>query len=851
MVLVGFGLAVFYMIFDSILYIFLSYDVNFIRRLFGPDIGEVWSRLTILALFMVFGSHAQFTIKERKMAEAALKESEKKYRNIIETSEDGYYEVDTAGNITFYNDSMRKILGFSKDEMLEMNKRMPLDKKSSKKVIRAFNDVYKSGIALKSLGWAIYDKTGAKRFVEASVSLLKDSRGMPVGFGGFLRDVTERKRAEALNQAKLAAEAANKAKSDFLAKVSHEIRTPLNSVIGLIELMLETDLSPQQREDLDVVISSAYALLSLINNILDFSKIEAGKLELEESAFNPRDVLSESLRIMAMKAHEKGLELAYRVDAEVPDRLIGDPTRFRQVMLNLVDNAVKFTDDGEVVVDVAREQRPQAGTYLHISVKDTGIGIRKEDQAGIFKAFKQLDAGPSHRHGGTGLGLAVTGQLVRLMGGRIWVESEPGQGSSFHFTMRFSGLKDSQETVIEIPEPGLKDIKTLIVDDNTTSRNIITEVLQDWNMSPIVAAGIDEAKQILTKAEENEQPVKLVLIDSSLPDKDSFELTRWINNRSQLDSKVIMMLTFPDLRANAYFKNLGLTATIMKPVRPSDLQAAIMSALEIEKPGLKPENGATPRKANQPLKILVAEDTPFNQKFILRLLGRWGHQAVLVENGLQVLETLGKDTFDLIIMDVRMPEMDGYEASRKIRESEKNNGGHIPIIAITAHAVKGDRERCLEAGMDEYVSKPISSDKLFEIIETFGVGKSPGIAGTGHEADTLISFDKQTLIDAFDHDWGFFKEVVDLFVSDYPRMMVDIRQAFKTGDTDALIRTAHSLKGMLSLFNAQAAAQKTLKLQELGKRGEFSEIENEIEGLSGELSMLKSTLQNLVEERAS
>jgi CheY-like chemotaxis protein len=520
-------------------------------------------------------------------------------------------------------------------------------------------------------------------------------------------------------------------------------------------------------------------------------------------------------------------------------------------MLNLVDNAVKFTDDGEVVVDVAREQRPQAGTYLHISVKDTGIGILKEEQAGIFKAFKQLDAGPSHRHGGTGLGLAVTGQLVRLMGGRIWVESEPGNGSTFHFTTRFSGLQDNQETVKEMLTPGLQDIKTLIVDDNTTSRNIITEMLEGWKMSAITAAGIDEAKQILTKAEENEHPVEVILIDSSLPDKEGFELTRWINGRSQLDSKVIMMLTFTDLRANAYFKNLGLTTTIMKPVRPSDLQAAIMFALEIEKPGLKSEDDALPRKANQPLKILVAEDTPFNQKFILRLLGRWGHQTVMVENGLQVLEALDAETFDLVIMDVRMPEMDGYEASRKIRESEKTNGGHIPIIAITAHAVKGDRERCLEAGMDEYVSKPISSDKLFEIIETLAAGKSPDMAGTDNKADTLNSFDKQTLIDAFDHDWGFFKEVVDLFVSDYPRMMVDIRQAFETGDTDALIRTAHSLKGMLSLFNAQAAAQKTIKLQELGKQGEFSEIENEIEALSGELSMLKSTLQDLVAERAS
>ncbi len=854
MVLIGFGLAVFYMIFDSILYIFLSYDVNFIRRLFGPDISEIWSRLTILCLFVIFGSHAQFTIKERKIAEAALRQSEEKYRNIIETTEDGYYEVDKAGNINFFNDSLCKILGYTQYEMLESNKRMLLDRKGSTKVFKAFNDVYRTGKPVKALGWLLVREDGSQCFVEASVSLLRDSKGQPTGFSGFLRDVTERKKAETLQQAKVAAEAANRAKSDFLARMSHEIRTPLNSIIGLVELMLETDLNPQQREDLDVVISSAYALLSIINNILDFSKIEAGKLELEEIAFNPREAMGESLRIMAMKAHEKGLELAYRVGPNVPDRLVGDPARFRQVILNLVDNAVKFTDKGEIVVDVTREQHPEAGTYLHISVKDTGIGIPKEEQAGIFKAFQQAEASTPRRFGGTGLGLAVTGQLVRLMGGRIWVESEAGQGCNFHFTSRFKGLQERLKPKEEIPFTDLKNVKVLVVEDSDTSREIILETLRNLEMTPLAAANIEEAKEILTQDEPIGAPVDLILLDSSMPDTDGFSLARWLKNQKNLKCKVIMMLTFPHLRTSIDFQDLGIATTIMKPIRRSDLLAAIMYALEIEKPELKAYESAAqkrPRKTDRPLKILVAEDTPFNQKFILRLLGRWGHQTVLVENGHQVLEEFSENEFDLVIMDVQMPEMDGYDATRAIRELEKNTGGHIPIIAITAHALKGDRERCLETGMDEYVSKPISSDKLFEIIETLAPGSAESVFGSENAEDIRPSLDKQTLIHAFDHDWGFFKEVVDLFISDYPRMMNDIQEAYKTGNTDALIRTAHSLKGMLRLFNAEAATRRALKLEEMGRQGELAGVQQEIESLSGELVMLKSTLQELIAERAS
>ncbi|MGD9193554.1 MAG: PAS domain S-box protein, partial [Desulfobacterales bacterium] len=356
MVLIGFGLALFYSIFDSILYIFLSYDVDFFQRLFGPDISEIWSRVTILCLFIIFGSHAQFAINQRKIAEEALRASEEKYRTIIETTPDGYYEVDLAGTFTFLNDAMCNIFGYSRQEMSGMNTRTYLDKADSENLDKSFSRVLETGEPVTSLSWTLVGHDGSDRFVESSVSLIKDTKGQPIGFSGFVRDVTERRRAEALYREKLSAEAANRTKSEFLASMSHEIRTPLNSIIGLVDLTLQSGLRPDQREDLDVVKSSAYSLLSIINNILDFSKIEAGKLDFEEAPFSFKNTIDDSLRIMAMKAHVKGIELAYRIAPKVPDRLLGDPTRLRQVLLNLVDNAIKFTDKGEVIVYVASKK---------------------------------------------------------------------------------------------------------------------------------------------------------------------------------------------------------------------------------------------------------------------------------------------------------------------------------------------------------------------------------------------------------------------------------------------------------------------------------------------------------------
>ena len=860
MVLIAIALAVFYTIFDSILYIFLSYDVDFFRRLFGPDISVIWSRLTILALLLLLGSHAQFTINQRQTIEAALRESEAKYRSIIETTQDGYYEVDTAGKMTFFNEAMCDILGYSRADLIEMNKRIPLDPESNRIVKRAFKRVYKSGIPAKSVGWKLNRKDGVQRYVESSVSLLKDNKGRTTGFSGFLRDVTERKQAEALQRAKLSAEAANQAKNEFIAKMSHEIRTPLNSIIGMVELMLGTELKPQQREDLDVVIASAYALLAVINNILDHSKIEAGKLDLEETLFSPSEILEESLRIMAMKCHAKGLELVYHVDSNVPGQLYGDPGRFRQVLLNLVDNAYKFTDTGEIFVRMVRKESSDAGACLHITVTDTGIGIAKDKQFGIFKPFSQVDAAKSRRYGGAGLGLAVSTQLVHLMGGQMWLESNLGKGSVFHFTSRFSGLKETAQSGTSAARPALNGDRVLVVDDNRTNCNVIVEILKSWNMKPSAVSEIGEAQQIILGKDPEEGPYKVALIDASLPGSSGFELARWISQQKDIDLPIVIMLTYPHLSMKVDFAALGIFGSVMKPVRPVELLKALSEVLKIAPSKTGPVDRKWAGKATEtvlPLNILVAEDTHFNQKFIQRLLERWGHHVVIVENGQQVLDRLPEYPFDLILMDVQMPVKDGYEAARAIRatESAKDDKHHIPIVAMTAHATRGDREQCLAAGMDDYLSKPISSGKLLDILKRFTNEKyGTQVPTKEHDAGDVtheppIFIDKQMLREAFDQDWEFFKEIVDLFMIDFPRMIELLRETLKTGDAAAFSRNAHSVKGMVKLFQAEEAAMMAQALEEKGRKGDLAGASEGVDRLAVALDHLKDALIWLLNER--
>jgi PAS domain S-box-containing protein len=882
MVLIGIGLALFYTVFESILYIFLSYDVDFFQRLFGPDMSAIWSRIAILCLFLIFGSHAQFTINQRSAAEAALRESEEKFRKIIETAPDGYYEVDMDGNFTFFNDSMCKILGYSRNELSTLNDRKSLDEINSRKLTDTFNKVLETGTPTKSVDWVLTNKDGSKRFVESSVSLINDPKGEPIGFGVFVRDATQRQRAEALYREKLAAEAASRSKSEFLAGMSHEIRTPLNAIIGLVELMLSSDLPPDQREDLDVVKSSAYSLLSIINNILDFSKIEAGKLEFEQTPFSLRHFMGESMKIMAIKSHEKGIELAYRMAPDVPDRLLGDAARLRQVLLNLIDNAIKFTDEGEVIVYVATQSQAEYEVFLHISVVDTGIGIPVDKQRSIFGAYNQADVTTVGRYGGTGLGLAVSAQLVNLMGGSIKIKSQPGHGSRFRFTARFIRQQDREAHQNEASHPELTGLKVLVVDDNASSLKILREILKSHKMNPVPASGAKETRDILLKAQAEGTSFDLILLDSDMPEKDGFALATWITRQKISDAGIIMMLTLPHLRRKPELEELGITTSVLKPVGALELVSAILNSLGIAK--TVPDLAAnTPQRVtrvpSRALKILVAEDTLFNQKFILRLLERWTHQTSLVENGRQALEAFKRESFDIVLMDVQMPEMDGLEATRKIRELESvsanadtdvwetevkgqrteireqktedktqaSNLQHptskIPIIAMTAHVVKGDRERCLEAGMDEYVSKPIDADKLFEAIEK--LTHAPGIKKS--VAAHSVALDNTLLLKAFDGDWNFLKEVVEVFLDDYPRLLDNLRRSFNEGDCDTFMRSAHSLKGMLKNFKAETAAEIAFDLEKKGKEADLNGVQTDIESLAAQIAEVDKTLRNMIE----
>jgi PAS domain S-box-containing protein len=672
----------------------------------------------------------QQEIAGRKKIEGALRQAEEKYRGIFEEAIVGIFQTSPGGRLLSINPAQARMYGYdSPEEMIADRGDIASQSYVDPQRREEFKRMMEEQDLVENFEYEAYRKDGVRVWFSENARAVREASGAIAYYVGTSENITERKRAQEKlereiierKRAEEAAEMANRSKSEFLANMSHEIRTPMNGIFGMTELLLDTELTPEQRDNLSLVRLSAESLLTVINDILDFSKIEAGKMELESIPFDLRESLGETMKALGFRAHQKGLELIYEVQPDIPEALLGDPGRLRQILVNLVGNAVKFTDLGEILVSTERESETGDSVCLHFAVKDTGIGIAADKQAKVFDAFSQADGSMTRRFGGTGLGLSICSKLVALMKGRIWVESEPGKGSNFHFTVTLMVQSTPSARPAPLEVKSLLNLCALIVDDNSTNRRVLRGMLNRWGMKPTAVEGGRQALQALEVAMSTGHPFPLILLDGQMPEMDGFTLAELIQKDPGLVGATIMMLTSVGHIGDAKrCRELGISAYLVKPIRQSELLDAVCRVLS-----KSPPQEAAPLVTRHVLKeeknrarILLVEDNPVNQTLAQRLLEKRGYVVKVASNGAQAVAAFEHEPFDLVLMDVQMPVMDGLEATAVIRAREKSINSHIPIVAMTAHALKGDEQRCLAAGMDAYISKPIRTTPLFSTIES-------------------------------------------------------------------------------------------------------------------------------------
>ena len=834
-------------------------------------------------------------VTARITADEAVRRSDARFRKLVQSSLIGVMVARLDGSIVEANDAFLAIVGYSRGELeqgfVRWDALTPEQHRAGDQ--KAIAQLHATGTCLPWEKEYVH-KQGHLVPILVGVTMLEGSETECIC---FVVDITRQKRteqellhakeaAEAANRqlqsAKEAADAANQAKSQFLANMSHEVRTPMNAIIGLTELVLNSPLTVRQTDYLKMVLQSAESLLSIINDVLDFSKVESGKIELEETPLRIRECVGDALKALALRAHGKGLELALDIHSDVPDWVLGDAGRLRQVIINLVGNAIKFTPAGEVVVTVntSAECRVQnADSNLPTSdnsplctlhsalpphaellfcVSDTGIGIPENKIGKVFEAFEQADSSTTRQYGGTGLGLAIVKRLVELMHGRVWIESELNRGSKFYFTVQLPLCDEPSERDETPRRSAIRGTRCLIVDDNATNRRILEEIVKSWEMLPTTCGSGAEALVALRTGAAAGQRFELVLTDINMPGMDGFGLVEAMRADAELADTTVIILTSGDRPNDASrAEKLAVSQRLLKPVKQSELFDAIAAALgmQVSEPEATSQE-QTPALVRT-LKILLAEDSLVNQRLAVGLLERHGHDIVVANNGQEAMNALSQQSFDLVLMDVQMPELDGLEATRRIRHREQQAGnGHVPIIAMTAHALKGDRERCLAAGMDEYVAKPIRERQLLAAIRAVlpDAGGFREASSELHkqseigrpELETPV-IDWNAALETCGGDHALLRDIVEAFLEEQPRRLAEIRRGIDERDFELLNRAAHTVKGSMRYFSAQGVYERALALEQLGASHTVEGADLEVRRLEQELEKLLPHLVDYVQ----
>ena len=777
-------------------------------------------------------------ITGRVTTELALEEATAIYHSLVESLPINVFRKDAEGRFTFANQRYCDTLGYSYNEVIG---KMDRDLYPQHLAEKFYNDdrwVLQTGLPFHDVQ-AYRTKTLNHCFVEVLKAPITDSDGRRIGIQGMFWDVTAQKQTEeALREAKDLAVSANQAKNDFLANISHEIRTPLNAVIGIADLLLDTPLDQNQREYLSMIQQSGESLLTLINDILDFSKMEAGKLQLDHRPFDIRDRLAECMRPLSLRSHEKELDFSLHVAPEVPTRIFGDLARLRQVLNNLVSNAIKFTETGGITVKVEAASLPNDHVALNFSVIDTGIGIPPEKLKSVFHEFEQVDSSTTRKYGGTGLGLAIASQLVELMQGNLQAESEVGKGSRFYFTLQCQ--VDPEESELEIPDV-VAGTPILVIDDNEMNAHSVAETLSEWDLQVQVSHSTDDAIHQLADHAATGDPFQVAICNAALAKENDQELARWVRMQPAISETPFILLTSGGrIEKQNQRGGLRVRAQLFEPVKRADLLQAVLEVLDSsseysETSLLAPANHADATEFSRTLRLLLAEDNPVNQTLAVGLLEKKGHQVQVVDNGRDCVQALRSDSFDAVLMDIQMPLMDGLEATRQIREGEKQraeekqSAERTPIIAMTAHAMPEDEVRCREAGMDHYISKPIRASQLFDALRECvfvpaAATQEPEPTKTVTSNGPLI--DWELAFDTVGGDRDLLRELLSVFLAEQQQMLEDVVNAIADGNSKEIRRTSHAIKGALLHLGARPAADIAKEIENNAEQGEPETLKN-------------------------